>query len=585
MYSVRSPPRFYLKSPDCATNVTLIGVKNNDTGTPKRARTAGGFFGLTTMRDLRHRILDMSDGFRLLKESAVMEERLRLCPRAKRRPRPRTASICGLLVCLLAVVCGADCSGGTAEVVVGTGTPQPLPPEVIPFAQPPLATMQASGKLVVAHWHQFPISRDKGSAERDSYARMLAGDDDGMGIRLRPLGRPARSGDWERADALVDIRWAQAIGVDAFLINLATDMKNWWAWPEYIRYLQAARQLGTGFRIAPNIDCVDPESGRGMAEAIVAKLRDAGELASPSQLRVKGKFVVGAFYANNCGVPYWTEFKGAMKAAGLDPLLVCVMLGGAYRPEFDGVCDAWSDWGRKDPWSASASAYASRYAGVKDEPIMAAISPGDVRYRRDETIAYEQKGSETLRINWEEAIDDRRGLGAARDLERHRRAFGVLSEHRPAVRDIRPDGVLHRLVQDREAAADHQGRGLLLPSHCPGATGSAAPLRLVGQRGRGGGVPHRAGNRRDRHRRGDHPKRFPCRHACAERAAPCRRQAPVPHRPQWHDGRRGDQRLRRWADARSQRRRLPRRRLAPRHGGGARQRRKRLPQRPSPTSA
>ncbi len=337
------------------------------------------------------------------KESAVMTERVR--PRAKRRPRPRMASICGLLVCMLAVVCGADCSGGTAEVVGGTGTAQPLPPEVIPFAQPPLATMQASDKLVVAHWHQFPISRNKGSAERDSYARMLAGDDDGMGIRLRPLGRPARSGrDWETADALVDIRWAQAIGVDAFLINLATDMKNWWAWPEYIRYLQAARRLGTGFRIAPNIDCVDPESGRGMAETIVARLKDAGELASPSQLRIKGKFVVGAFYANNCGVPYWTEFKGAMKSAGLDPLLVCVMLGGAYRPEFDGVCDAWSDWGRKDPWSASGSAYASRYGGVKDEPIMAAISPGDIRYRQDETIAYEQKGSQTLRINWEEAI-------------------------------------------------------------------------------------------------------------------------------------------------------------------------------------
>ncbi|MBL8660017.1 MAG: hypothetical protein JNM75_09720 [Rhodospirillales bacterium] len=314
--------------------------------------------------------------------------------------------MCGLLVCLLALVGGADCSGSSAEAVAGGRAPEPLPPEVIPFVQPPLAAMQASDRLVVAHWHQFPISRDPGSAEGDSYARMLAGDDDGMGIRLRPLGRPARTGrDWEMADALVDIRRAQAIGVDAFLLNVATDMKNRWAWPEYIRYLQAARQLGTGFRVAPNIDCVEPESGRGMAEAIVGQLRDADALASPGQLRVDGRFVVGAFYANNCGVPYWTEFKGAMKAAGFDPFLVCVMLGGAYRPEFDGVCDAWSDWGRKDPGSASESDYASRYAGAKGKPIMAAISVGDVRYRRNETIAYEQKGSETLRINWEEAID------------------------------------------------------------------------------------------------------------------------------------------------------------------------------------
>lgn len=73
-----------------------------------------------------------------------------------------------------------------------------LPGNVIPFAQPSPPTLRASDKLVVAHWHQFPISREKAGAESDSYARMLAaGEDGGMGIRLRPLGRPARSeADW-----------------------------------------------------------------------------------------------------------------------------------------------------------------------------------------------------------------------------------------------------------------------------------------------------------------------------------------------------------------------------------------------------
>lgn len=181
-------------------------------------------------------------------------------------------------------------------------------------------------------------------------------------------------------------------------------MRNPWAWPAYTRFLQAAAKLGTGFKIAPNIDCVSPGRGRGMAETILTRLKEAGELSSPSQLRVGGRFVVGSFYANNCGVPYWTEFKAAMKAGGLDPFLVCVMLGGAYRAEFDGVCDAWSDWGRRDPWSAAGSDYARRYAGAKGEPIMAAISHGDIRYKKDGNIAYEQKGSQTLRINWEQAI-------------------------------------------------------------------------------------------------------------------------------------------------------------------------------------
>jgi hypothetical protein len=282
-------------------------------------------------------------------------------------------------------------------------------PELIPFAQPPLSTLQASDRLVVAHWHQFPISREKVGAEADSYAGALERDDGAMSIRLRPLGRPARSDpDWALADAFVDIRWAQAIGVDAFLLNVATDMRNPWAWPAYTRFLKAAAQLGTGFKIAPNIDCVSPGGGRAMAETILARLGQASQLASPSQLRVNGKFVVGSFYANNCGVPYWSEFKAAMKAGGLDPFLVCVMLGGAYRAEYDPVCDAWSDWGRRDPWSAASSDYAGRYAGARGEPIMAAISHGDIRYGRGGNIAYEQRGSQTLRINWEEAI----GTGA-----------------------------------------------------------------------------------------------------------------------------------------------------------------------------
>ena len=311
------------------------------------------------------------------------------------------------------------------QVIVAPATG--LPSEVIPFAQPPIPTLQASDKLVVAHWHQFPVSREKAGADSDSYARMLAGDDGRFGIRLRPLARPARTeADWALADAFVDIRWAQAIGVDAFLLNLATDMRNPWAWPAYTRFLRAAAQLGTGFKVAPNIDCVSPGSGRGMAETILTRLKEAGELSSPSQLRVDGKFVVGSFYANNCGVPYWSEFKATMKAAGFDPFLVCVMLGGAYRAEFDGVCDAWSDWGRRDPWSAASSDYATRYAGAKNEPIMAAISHGDIRYKRDGGIAYEQKGSQTLRINWEEAIQigaDWAQLATWNDISEHAAFF------------------------------------------------------------------------------------------------------------------------------------------------------------------
>jgi hypothetical protein len=280
-----------------------------------------------------------------------------------------------------------------------------LPADLIPFEQPPIATLKQSDKLVVAHWHQFPISRDKAGPEDDMYAGLMKSDSGIMGIRVRPLGRPARrEADWKFADALIDIRWAQNIGVDAFLLNVAADLKNAWAWPMYTRYLTAAQHLGTGFKVAPNIDCVAPGNPRDMANTIVSRLKESGAFDSENQLRVGGKFVVGSFYANSCGVDYMKTFKSTLKTNGLDPFLVCVMLGGAYRAEFAGVCDAWSDWGRKDPWSAAGSDYSRRYAGAGADPIMAAISQGDVRYKKDKNIAYEQKGSETLRINWEEAI-------------------------------------------------------------------------------------------------------------------------------------------------------------------------------------
>jgi hypothetical protein len=293
--------------------------------------------------------------------------------------------------------------------VKAAGGGQGLPAALIPFAQPALATLQASSKLVVAHWHQFPVSRSQGGATGDLYSGYLGAPNSGMSIRVRPLGRPARSGsDWKLADARVDIRRAQQIGVDAFFVNCGKDLNNGWAWPQYTLMLEAAEQLKTGFKVAPNIDCVNGAGGDGawMAKVILDRLKTAGKLASPGQLRVKGKFAVGSFHASNCSVKYWTDLRSTLKQAGLDPHVMCVFLGGAYRADYDPVCDSWSDWGRKDPFTAPASDYSKRYAAVLGkEPIVAAISHGDVRYKNGDYIAYESRGSETLRINWDEAIN------------------------------------------------------------------------------------------------------------------------------------------------------------------------------------
>lgn len=282
-----------------------------------------------------------------------------------------------------------------------------LPASLIPFVQPPLSTLQNSKKLVVAHWHQFPISRDKGAGTSDSYSRMQSSAIDNNGtVRLRPLPRPARTeADWKLADAKIDIKWAQNIGVDAFFVNMFTDQANPWAWPMYTTYLKAARELNTGFKVAPNVDCMGAgSSGTNMANNIISHLKNQGQFDNPNMFKHNGKFMVGSFNASRCSTQYWTDLKNTFRSAGLDTNLMCVFLGGAYRSEYDGVCDVWTDWGFRDPWSAPSGNWNTRYsAAAGREPIAAAISHGDTRYK-SENNAYEQRGSEALRLTWEEAI-------------------------------------------------------------------------------------------------------------------------------------------------------------------------------------
>lgn len=281
-----------------------------------------------------------------------------------------------------------------------------LPPELVPFAQPSVETLSNSPRKVVAHWHQFPISRSPAGPVGDPYAT-----DDRF--RLRPLARPARSEpDWLLSDAKVEIKWAADIGIDAFFVNMYyEDQKNPYSWPHYITMLKAAGALNTPFGIAPNIDCSNgTDDGVGVANAIAEILWRSGVFFSPNQFKVNGKFIVGSYMANNCTVRFWRDLKRTLQRRGLEPGLMCVFLGGAYRSEYDSVCDIWSDWGSRNPMQAAKSDYSTRYAQVAGrEPIAAAILHGDVRYHHGCEDCYpsadEQRGSETLRTNWEEAIN------------------------------------------------------------------------------------------------------------------------------------------------------------------------------------
>lgn len=307
-----------------------------------------------------------------------------------------------------------DASAADGHVPDDAGAPPSSLGDVLPFSQPSLSALRSSSRLVFAHWHQFPLSRDNADPRSDVYHSYVvggrpAGQD--KEARLRPLGRPVRTGDdWKVQDAKADILQAQAIGIDAFLMNFGGDIKNPWGYPTYVNYLKAAKALGTGFKIGPNVDCANGTAGLGsgttIANNILRFLEEGGELKNATQWRQGGRFVFGSFNTFNCSARFWADLKARLKAGGLgDTFFISVALGGSYRADYDSVVDAWSDWGRKDPASAGRVNYAELYAGAGDEPIVASISHGDARiFMERPSIAYESEGSATLRLNWERAI-------------------------------------------------------------------------------------------------------------------------------------------------------------------------------------
>lgn len=221
---------------------------------------------------------------------------------------------------------------------------------------------------------------------------------------MRPLPRKPQSGDWKLKDAIADIKWAQAAGVDGFMFNGAGG-GNAFTWPEYSIYLKAAQQLNTGFTVAPNLDCTGAGNAATVANTWAGALKDAGSLLHPNRMLYNGKFLFGSFLSFGCSVSYWSTMKSTLQSNGVGAsAFMSVTLGGNYNASYNGVADLWSDWGRKNPSGAQSRNYAKEYAGAGNEPIVAAISHGDVRYLSSLT-AYESEGSKTLRLNWERAIE------------------------------------------------------------------------------------------------------------------------------------------------------------------------------------
>ncbi len=291
--------------------------------------------------------------------------------------------------------------------------------QLLPFNRPPLSELQASEQKVVAHWMLWPISADNQNPESDHYARILNTGQHTWDshLRYRPIARPPRDvEEWQVADFKAEIRIAQAVGLDAFLVNIfpreRPEEGALTRTPTFFQFLTAAEELGTDFKIAPNFDFVGGLSQSHFSnatlfvESIVEDLDEAGMRHSPSLMRKDGKIVVGSFYIELASPEWLAEFCEQMAANDLEVFFIGLFnsigtrgLEEEYKPVFDG----WSDWGARTPDRANRN-YNQQFptdSGI----IMAAINYHDVRYRPTYSVGGEAAGSRTLRNNWMSAIN------------------------------------------------------------------------------------------------------------------------------------------------------------------------------------
>jgi len=254
-----------------------------------------------------------------------------------------------IALCLIATALSAPSLRLPAAIAAESTDPSSATlDDVLPFRP---AGLPHGGRRVFAHWHVFPISIDNRPATEDYYTREWLTADPATGgrtpygafLRERPLPRqPRPSADWVIEDMAQDIRWAAAIGIDAFLFNIISVDPTSLYWRYFQHMLKAAAQLDGVFKIVPNLDTailrnqpVDP-----IATAIASVSREPGLLRLPS-----GEVILGAFMAESWPADKWQALFDALNSHGiLISFLPTFLNTRDAKPEHFALAAAVSEW-------------------------------------------------------------------------------------------------------------------------------------------------------------------------------------------------------------------------------------------------
>lgn len=220
----------------------------------------------------------------------------------------------------------------------------------LPFNKPSAATEQSYAKKVFAYYFPpFPLSVDNKNPTSDSYSHWFESYNSQNGaydLRDRPLSpAPQTASNWKEADFEIEVRQAEAAGLDGFIWEYhdSSDAR----WNELPDMLAAAHAVDPGFRIMLSPDF--PTTAGATTDSVyndVMVVKNNAAIYKNSA----GDIVLAPFYPERQPATWWTDLISRLSSAGVKATLNPIFLSWAQGqyPEWNtSSLTGYSQWGTR----------------------------------------------------------------------------------------------------------------------------------------------------------------------------------------------------------------------------------------------
>jgi hypothetical protein len=227
-------------------------------------------------------------------------------------------------------------------------------------------------------------------------------------LNQRPISpRPWDSPFWRERNLAIDIRRAQRIGADGFLLTLP-QINDGPMWDAALALCRVASHIAPGFRVVAQPGMVSLAGAQVQPDALVDAIATLD--ACPASARLTdGRLLIAPWAADKESPEFWQAVSRGLATKGIKTALLPVLLSvsddsvGKLAP----LSYEMADWGWSDVNSGS-SPPENRIRMLLSRPgrWMAPVRPQDVRPKQ--SISGESQNTRLFRDMWMAAIEDKR---------------------------------------------------------------------------------------------------------------------------------------------------------------------------------